>query len=69
MPPMKSVTVAKRFDGTWTVKPAGATKAASLHKTMDEAVEAGKRLLRRTGGELHLKVNYEIKVEIVPAGS
>ena len=56
---MKSLTVSKRFDGTWTIKATGSTKPISLHKTMDEAIEVAKQKLAKKGGELLLKVNYQ----------
>jgi undecaprenyl pyrophosphate synthase len=65
---MLSRTVAKRFDGTWTNKANGSGMATSLHKSMDEAITAARKMLAESGGgELHIRVNYKNRTELVEA--
>jgi undecaprenyl pyrophosphate synthase len=65
---MLSRTVAKRFDGTWTNKVTGSTKATTLHKSMDEAIATARKMLAESGGgELHIRVNYRNQTELVEA--
>ncbi len=51
----KDYWTSMRNDGQWAVKRSGATKAASLHPTQDEAWKEARRLARGAGSEAFLK--------------
>ena len=49
-------TVSRRPDGDWVNKRDGASRAASLHRTQQQAVDAARQnLLNSGGGELKTK--------------
>lgn len=61
MPNSRNYWASKRSNG-WAVKREGASKAASVHSTQEEAWTETRRLARGSGGEALLKgVNGKIR--------
>lgn len=48
----KSYHVMRRADGKWGVKSPDASRVSSTHKTQESAVQAGRELVKKSGGEL-----------------